>query len=320
MLGLFSKLNWRAILIASGAVIIPALVVSILGWTSILGFWTIIILTSMTYLVGPLIVGTIYGWIAQPFGNPFDLRLTVLGGLISALISALIINLMFDLFLTKKMLGTDTSLVEGILNTLIGVPPSAILGVLGSVLVAGYKSSQRIPVNTLLTELQNGNTWQRRTVLHKLSKSNFAEAVPALINASNDPDSFVRQDAINGLRRIGSEEALNYLESQGIPTKEYHSFWGIVSCVLPLIILLGVASNYPSFSLLGSVAGVFFLYCISPIGLTIGFFLSVRELRKPNQKKLFPNLGIFFLILATMPLLLEWVLALMSGAPFSLFG
>ena len=106
-----------------------------------------------------------------------------------------------------------------------------------------------------------------------------------------------------------------------ISTDQYqspgHSFWGILSCVLPFIILFGVISNYPSFSLMGTPAGSFFLYCISPVGLLSGFVLSVGELRKKHRKRFFPILGIVIALIAVAPMLLEWLLGLMQGVPFS---
>ena len=67
----------------------------------------------------------------------------------------------------------------------------------------------------LISELQNGNDQQRRAASYKLSKSNNPIAVPTLIHSYTDADSSVRQNAIDGLRNIGSKEAQEFLISQG---------------------------------------------------------------------------------------------------------
>jgi hypothetical protein len=65
----------------------------------------------------------------------------------------------------------------------------------------------------LITELQQGNERQRRAASYKLGKSKDPTAVPALINAFNDPDGTVHQNVRDGLRNIGSQEALDFLNS-----------------------------------------------------------------------------------------------------------
>jgi len=67
----------------------------------------------------------------------------------------------------------------------------------------------------LIAELQRGNDRQRRAASYKLGKINDPAAVTALINAFNDKDGLVRQNVINGLRSIGSREALEFLASVG---------------------------------------------------------------------------------------------------------
>jgi len=66
----------------------------------------------------------------------------------------------------------------------------------------------------LISQLHNGNDKQRRASSYKLSKSKDPAAVPALIQAYNDSDSSVRQNAVNGLRTIGTQEALDFLNSK----------------------------------------------------------------------------------------------------------
>jgi hypothetical protein len=65
----------------------------------------------------------------------------------------------------------------------------------------------------LATQLQNGNDRQRRVASYKLSKSKDPSVVPALMSAYNDKDSAVRRNVFDGLRSIGSEEALDFLAS-----------------------------------------------------------------------------------------------------------
>ena len=66
----------------------------------------------------------------------------------------------------------------------------------------------------LISQLHNGNDKQRRASSYKLSKSKDPAAVPALIQAYNDTDSSVRQNAVSGLRAIGTQEALDFLNSK----------------------------------------------------------------------------------------------------------
>jgi hypothetical protein len=65
----------------------------------------------------------------------------------------------------------------------------------------------------LISELQNGSDQQRRAASYKLGKSKNPAAVPALISAYNDSDGSVRQNVFDGLRSIGSKEALDFLAS-----------------------------------------------------------------------------------------------------------
>jgi hypothetical protein len=72
---------------------------------------------------------------------------------------------------------------------------------------------ERKQLDQLVTQLHNGNDRQRRAASYKLSKSKDPSVVPALISAYNDKDSSVRQNLFDGLRSIGSEEALDFLAS-----------------------------------------------------------------------------------------------------------
>ena len=68
---------------------------------------------------------------------------------------------------------------------------------------------------------------------------------------------------------------------------------------------------------MASPTGSLFLYCIFPVILLIGLILSISEFMKKDSKKLFPALGIIITIIAIAPMLLEWLLGLMQGVPFS---
>jgi len=74
-----------------------------------------------------------------------------------------------------------------------------------------------------ISQLQNGNDIQRRALSYKLSISKNPAVVPVLIQAFNDTDSSVRQNAINGLRAIGTQEAFDFLNSKMEELTEYIS-------------------------------------------------------------------------------------------------
>lgn len=66
----------------------------------------------------------------------------------------------------------------------------------------------------LISELQNGNDRQRRASSYKLSKYKDPVVVPALIRAYSDTDASVRRNASDGLCAIGTQDALDFLNSQ----------------------------------------------------------------------------------------------------------
>jgi hypothetical protein len=72
---------------------------------------------------------------------------------------------------------------------------------------------ERKKLDQLVTQLHIGNDRQRRASSYRLSKSKDPSVVPELISAYYDKDSSVRQNAYDGLRSIGSEEALDFLAS-----------------------------------------------------------------------------------------------------------
>ena len=76
-------------------------------------------------------------------------------------------------------------------------------------------------INKLILDLQNGNDRQRRIASYRLGKSKNPDAVPALISAFNDTDSSVRQNVINGLKSIGSDGAIAFLESKAVGTTTF---------------------------------------------------------------------------------------------------
>jgi hypothetical protein len=66
-------------------------------------------------------------------------------------------------------------------------------------------------IQNLLNDLQNGSIMKRRAAAYKLGKLKNPATVTALIEATNNPDPSVRQNAVNALREIKSEEALQFL-------------------------------------------------------------------------------------------------------------
>jgi|CXWL01.1.fsa_nt_gi hypothetical protein len=101
-----------------------------------------------------------------------------------------------------------------------------------------------IPIE-LITDLQQGNDRQRRAASYKLGKFRDSAAVTVLIGAYNDTDSSVRQNVIDGLRRIGTQEALDFLNSHNIQsvqgknnTKYALQFVLIVVAVIFVIVIL----------------------------------------------------------------------------------
>lgn len=83
-------------------------------------------------------------------------------------------------------------------------------------------------IQNLLEDLQNGSIMKRRAAAYKLGKLKNPATVPALIEVTNNPDPSVRQNAINALREIKSEEALQFLATVHFaPRPESSSLWGI---------------------------------------------------------------------------------------------
>ncbi len=71
----------------------------------------------------------------------------------------------------------------------------------------------------LTVQLQNGTDRERKAASYKLGRSRDPEAVPVLINAFNDPDPTVHQNILDGLRAIGTREALDFLATHDLADK-----------------------------------------------------------------------------------------------------
>lgn len=72
----------------------------------------------------------------------------------------------------------------------------------------------------LITQLQSGNDQERRAASYKLGKSKSTSAVTALINAFYDRDGSVRRNVIEGLQVIGTQEALDFLNSNNLQVND----------------------------------------------------------------------------------------------------
>lgn len=75
----------------------------------------------------------------------------------------------------------------------------------------------------LVSELHQGTDRQRRAASYKLAKSKSDAAVEPLIDAVLDLDPAVRQNAIDGLRAIGTKPALEFLESHDTSLQGYYT-------------------------------------------------------------------------------------------------
>jgi hypothetical protein len=85
---------------------------------------------------------------------------------------------------------------------------------------AVQKGTDLMKVEKLTTDLATGNDRQRRAASYKLSKLQDPSTVPHLIAAFKDKDHSVRRNVIAALRAIGTEEAIEFLESNGITSSE----------------------------------------------------------------------------------------------------
>lgn len=74
-------------------------------------------------------------------------------------------------------------------------------------------------VEQSLNHLKSGDPLERRMAVLDLGRAKSLETVPELIEAAQDSDSIVRQNALDALRGIESAEARQFLESQNIQPK-----------------------------------------------------------------------------------------------------
>ena len=74
-------------------------------------------------------------------------------------------------------------------------------------------------VEQSLNHLKSGDPLERRMAVLDLGRAKSLETVPELIEAAQDSDSIVRQNAVDALRGIESAEARQFLESQNIQPK-----------------------------------------------------------------------------------------------------
>lgn len=74
-------------------------------------------------------------------------------------------------------------------------------------------------VEQSLNHLKSGDPLERRMAVLDLGRAKSLETVPELIEAAQDSDSIVRQNALDALRGIESAEARQFLEYQNIQPK-----------------------------------------------------------------------------------------------------
>ena len=161
----------------------------------------------------------------------------------------------------------------------------------------------------LILDLQNGNDKQRRIASYRLGKSKNPEAVPALILACNDSDGSVRLNAIFGLQKIGSEDAIAFLDSKGINVTK--SQFGPTSNLISFFIGM---TGWITFTLL--VNSIFYnsknlvTFAIITLNHLIGFVLTVITF---HLKKRAVGVG----ILSAIALFVIFPLLLISLGVFS---
>lgn len=172
----------------------------------------------------------------------------------------------------------------------------------------------------LISELRDGSAKQRRAASYKLRKSKDSMVVSALIHAYNDSDNSVRQNAINGLRNIGSKESIDFLNSKEIPlslpqnaTTSFRNTgwfilgfvgWSIISLASNLFLLSLFDNPYKAESMVIAVMMAFQF---------IGFSLAYLAIRKIKRSI---GIGIF---VASIPYLIGFILrsgCIPPGSPF----
>lgn len=80
-------------------------------------------------------------------------------------------------------------------------------------------ASDPLFVEQSLNNLKSSDPLERRMAVIDLGQSKSPEIVPELIEATQDSDGIVRQNALDALRKIESPEAKQFIESQNIQPK-----------------------------------------------------------------------------------------------------
>lgn len=168
-------------------------------------------------------------------------------------------------------------------------------------------------VEQSLNHLKSGDPLERRMAVLDLGRAKSLETVPELIEAAQDSDSIVRQNAIDALRGIGSEEARQFLESQNIQPKatvkttiETGILTGLVGTPIALIasitvIMISMGGFDPvmifaAWVYMGFIIGLpFAVFCIP--GALIGAFIG-RE--RNGTKEAIRNAAIMGLIVGAV--------------------
>lgn len=80
-------------------------------------------------------------------------------------------------------------------------------------------ASDPLFIEQSLNHLKSSNPLERRMAVIDLAQSKSPETVSELIEATQDSDSIVRQNALDALRKIETPEAKQFLESQNVQPK-----------------------------------------------------------------------------------------------------
>jgi len=143
--GLFSKLNWRAMLKTIALGIIPSIILVVveqlrLGSSpeTLNSLSTVLLCVSWGGALALFITsGVLYGRLAQRTGSPVDIASMALGGAVTALIIGLILGLSNTVAeFVHHQLGSDRSSDMGILIKSIQITVDAIFGAVGGAIYA----------------------------------------------------------------------------------------------------------------------------------------------------------------------------------------
>lgn len=191
-------------------------------------------------------------------------------------------------------------------------------------------------VQNLISELQNGNERQRRAAAYKLRNFKDEIVVQALIGAYTDSDSSVRQNAVDGLRLIGTEEARNFLISHGqterlqpedpkaqeLKTKLF--IWGALFLMMSMCGYIAVTVGmvpgglggddvsktlfYIPYEILLKISSFALLFF--PVGAVITLIIASRMHKNDNQKNaniLLYSLIVIYIISFSIIIFLLWL-------------